>query len=252
MLTNREPGDWRELQNMVAEILAECGLEVETEKVLPLARGQAEIDVFAIEQVKGRRHLILCECKHWRNAVPQAVIHGFRTVVADAGANVGYLVSSCGFQAGAFTAAELTNLELVTWPEFQQAFEPSWIENCMIPVVTEQLDALMGLTEGFAPRGFDKLNKADGDAYVELIYRHTALGLLAMRFSRYHQIMRRDIPELPLAAPPTGDLPPLPAEVFAVTGYRDLLATMLELGEAAIAEFRTVQQQHGLGPYCPE
>lgn len=32
----------------------------------------------------------------WRSRVPQNVIHGFRTVLADIGANVGYIVSMAG------------------------------------------------------------------------------------------------------------------------------------------------------------
>lgn len=33
-----------------------------------------------------------------------------------------------GFQSGAYEASELTNLELVTWEEFQAKFEESWLE----------------------------------------------------------------------------------------------------------------------------
>jgi restriction system protein len=71
-------------------------------------RGTAEIDVYATETVDGRSYTILVECKNWTARVPQAVIHGFRTVVADSGANLGYIVSAAGFQSGALTAAELT------------------------------------------------------------------------------------------------------------------------------------------------
>jgi hypothetical protein len=45
------------------------------------------------QAVQGRRYTTLCECKYWRSAVPQAVIHGFRTVVGDIGANKGYAIA---------------------------------------------------------------------------------------------------------------------------------------------------------------
>jgi len=32
------------------------------------------------------------------------------------GANVGYVITTTGFQAGGLGAADLTNLRLVTWP----------------------------------------------------------------------------------------------------------------------------------------
>lgn len=112
MITDREPADWRELQTLVARILAECGMQSEVEKSIALARGAAEVDVVALEAVQGRTNTIFCECKLWKSSVPQTVIHAFRTVVSDSGANVGYVITSSGFQRGAFAAADLTNLRL--------------------------------------------------------------------------------------------------------------------------------------------
>src|SRR4051794_18349245 len=122
LLTSKTPGTWQELQSDVAAILNDCGFSVEVEKTVRSVRGFVEIDVYGEEDINGRKHKIACECKHWQANVPQAVIHSFRTVVADIGANVGYLISSGGFQSGSFTAAELTNLELFTWEQFQDAF----------------------------------------------------------------------------------------------------------------------------------
>jgi restriction system protein len=109
MITSETPGDWKELQEDAASILRECGFKVEVEKKVTTVRGEVEIDVYAEETVKGRKYTILCECKHWASRVPQSVIHSFRTTVADIGANVGYVISTSGFQAGAYAASELTN-----------------------------------------------------------------------------------------------------------------------------------------------
>jgi len=124
MITSGTPVDWRDLQEQVAGILRECGFTAEVEKTLATVRGNTSVDIYAEETVKGRKYVILSECKHWTAAVPQQVIHAFRTTVADVGANVGYVIASNGFQSGAFAASELTNLEL-TWEQFQAAFEES-------------------------------------------------------------------------------------------------------------------------------
>jgi len=127
VITTHMPDGWRDLQSAVARVLQECGFAVEVEKVIHTVRGQVEIDVWAHETVKGRTYETLCECKLWKSSIPQNIVHAFRTVVADAGANVGYIVTSTGFQSGAFAAADLTNLRLVSWAEFQTELEASWI-----------------------------------------------------------------------------------------------------------------------------
>ena len=45
----------------------------------------------ATETTHGRVYTIFCECKNWKRRVPQTVTHAFRTVVAEAGAHIGYL-----------------------------------------------------------------------------------------------------------------------------------------------------------------
>jgi len=84
--------------------------------------------VYAMDVTRQPRLLILCECKLWKSKVPQNVVRGFRTVMQDSGAHVGYIISSSGFQKGAFESAANTNLHLVTWEEFQQAFYERWFD----------------------------------------------------------------------------------------------------------------------------
>lgn len=62
MITERAPSDWRELQRDVAQVLEECGFTVAVERSTEMARGAAEIDVYAEEVHRGRRNIILCEC----------------------------------------------------------------------------------------------------------------------------------------------------------------------------------------------
>ena len=119
MITRKAPESWQALQTEVGRILSECGFAIEVEKKIHSARGAVEVDVYAEETVRGRKYTIACECKHWRSRIPQAVVHGFRTVVQEIGANIGYIISMEGFQSGAVAAGDLTNLKLVTWQEFQ-------------------------------------------------------------------------------------------------------------------------------------
>lgn len=46
-INDKEPNDWKELQNFVAEILIECGYKVDIEKTIQTVRGSVEIDVYA-------------------------------------------------------------------------------------------------------------------------------------------------------------------------------------------------------------
>jgi len=241
MLTTHVPQDWRALQRDVAQILRECGFEAETDKPVDLARGKAEVDVYAVENVRGRANTIYCECKLRKASVPQSVIHSFRTVVADGGANVGYVITSSAFQKGAFTAAELTNLRLVTWTEFQDEFESTWIEHHFRPQITNRLDELMTLIEPILPRAFDELGEEGRHNFLDVRARSLDLGALAMGYSTYMNLLGKDVGELPLrrAFEEMGKTTRLPDEILDADGFRDLLHVLLSAGEQAIAELRS-------------
>lgn len=118
------PQDWRALQRAVAEVLAADGYAAEVEKSIKTVRSVVNFDVYAEKFVGGIKLAVVAECKHWRNNVPQAVVHAFRAQVEDLGADVGYIVSSAGFQSGAHETARNTNIRLVTWNELLDLFEP--------------------------------------------------------------------------------------------------------------------------------
>lgn len=122
------PVDWRDLQNQVARILSECSMRVEIEKDITTSRDTVNVDVLALDNTRKPSTIYLCECKYWRSAVPKTVVHAFRTVVNDYGANGGFIISSNGFQQGAYTAAQYTNIQLLTWEEFEALFVDKWYE----------------------------------------------------------------------------------------------------------------------------
>lgn len=238
MITERQPEDWRELQSEVARILAECGMQAEVEKTVTLARDKADVDVVAVETVNGRTTTIFCECKLWKRSIPKNVIHGFRTVVEDGGANVGYVITSSGFQSGALAAADLTNLRLVTWPEFQAEFEGTWVESHLRPEVTKRLDDFMELVEPLLPRAFDELSEPAKARFLELRESYWELGAIAMMFTTYVKMIHPDLPDLPLRDRVSSDATGMPDALLDATAYGDFLDILIPFGEQAAAELR--------------
>ncbi|MFD4190734.1 restriction endonuclease [Amycolatopsis thermoflava] len=140
------PTHWRDLEKSAGRILSECGFEVEVGATLDSARGLVKFDVCARDASAAPSTLIVVECKLWRRAVPQGEVHRFRTTLADAGAGIGFVVSSRGFQAGARRAAIHTNVRLVTWEEFQSIFIERWYQNHMLNVIRRESLRLFGYT----------------------------------------------------------------------------------------------------------
>lgn len=118
-----KPENWVDLQNKVAIVLGRCGYDVQTPKVLSGPRGDVEVDVYA----KKDYQTIICECKYWDRAIPQSVVHGFRTIINDLGANNGLIIAKSGFQSGAIKTSHYTNISLLDWSEFQNRYEQDFL-----------------------------------------------------------------------------------------------------------------------------
>src|ERR1035441_6622791 len=84
-----------------------------------------------------------------------------------------YIISTAGFQSGALTAAELTNIRLVTWSEFQAEFEQSWITHHFCPTLDGRLDTLWRYTEPIPPYSLlDRLDESAQRAFIGLRETH--------------------------------------------------------------------------------
>jgi hypothetical protein len=123
---DREPTDWKDLQQMVGQMFLEMDCVVRVGERVGLVRGGKEIDVYVRDDGVAPPAQYLCECKFWKKAIPQEVVHSFRTVLADHGANIGFIISSGPFQRGAQEAAVNTNVQLVTFAELQKIFFDRW------------------------------------------------------------------------------------------------------------------------------
>jgi restriction system protein len=250
------PRSWRDFQTHVAAILSECGVETVVEKELEIARGRIEIDVWAHDASSVPAQTYLIECKHWSKAVPQAVVHGFRTVVGDSGANWGAIVSSNGFQRGAHEAAQYTNVVLLSWETFQELFVKSWLTHHFYPVLRETCDPLLEYTEPINSRISTRAKNLSPDKQEDLARLRrlflplSGLCIFVLRYSTSFGVQvfaKPDMPKIP-SLPLRNTISEraesleieLPDSVLDATSYRGLLTALITETEAAIGEFDAV------------
>lgn len=175
------PPSWRDLQHCVAKVFTEIGCEVQTDVEVKLPRGTVELDVFVRDITVVPNANYICECKNWGRRVPKSVVHGFRTVVSELGAHRGFLISKNGFQSGAIEAAKFTNIDLVSWRQFEDLIFDRWIEG-----VTKTLDPLfVAAFELMDHENEDlwKLRKCTDESYNEwfkICQRHSLVTLWAL------------------------------------------------------------------------
>jgi hypothetical protein len=112
--------DWKRYQREVASFLSELGFDTQVDKTIQGARAVHDVDVTARLNIAGVELLWLIECKAWKRAVPKERVLTFRGVVEDIGADRGLLFSESGFQAGAISAAQSTNVTLTSMTDFAQ------------------------------------------------------------------------------------------------------------------------------------
>ena len=248
ILTNKQPTDWKDLQNKVSEILNNCGFKVETEKKTETARGKIELDVYAEETIKGRKYSIVCECKYWKSKIPQNVIHGFRTIINDLGCNIGYVITTSDFQSGSISTTEYTNIELLTWESFQSLFFESWYMSFFSPQMTKRLDPLLSYIEPILPKWFEKMTDDDKEAFFVLKDKYEMFGWMIMSFTTYTRTFRKEkIPLLPLSERFKEDdeiKHLIPQEILTETGYNEFLEKCYEFGDFAISEFRYFRDKY--------
>jgi hypothetical protein len=110
VIEDPNPRAWRALQEGVARILREIGLAAETDVLTETPRGRVTLDVLAVDKASVDQIRYVIECKNWSKSVPQTVVHAFSTVMHEVGANVGYIISKKGLQAGAVEYTKQTNI----------------------------------------------------------------------------------------------------------------------------------------------
>ena len=145
---------------MVDQAFNEMGYESSRAHRLSTVRGAVEIDVHAIKTSTPIPTVVLCECKYWDKPVPQQVVHGFRTVCADAGAHFGLIISRKGFQSGAEMSRVATNVHLMNFEDFQKTFFSEWRSGVfvMLAKMRDQMLPILRAASGFQDSGLDTIN----------------------------------------------------------------------------------------------
>ena len=176
---------------------------------------------------------------------PQSVVHSFRTVVADVGANTGYVVSKSGFQSGAYKAAEYTNVELLTWSEFQEAFEVQWYWEYLTKYVVRTLEPLGDLLEPLSDiRHWKKhLDYHENDRLMKLYNDNLNLGVLILELSPYIGTLKGRSAKVDL--PISKRLKAcgcFPESLLRRTGYREFIQDLEEYCAPILVEFQKFRE----------
>lgn len=251
-----EPTSWRDLQNVVARILRETGVITAVEKTIQTARGDVSIDVWVHDPTATPTQTYLIECKRWRSRVPQTIVHAFRAVVGDSGANWGAIISIAGFQKGAIKAAEYSNLRLLSWTEFQALFAERWFSHYFVSEIAKETDPLLEYTEPINSRIFKKADLLSEDLRQEfrrLRVEHQAIGMLCLLYRAHAASALRLVlgenaptlmPSLPLRKTIGTYLDaegmPIADEILDASSYRTLLESIIREAKKAIAQFDEV------------
>jgi restriction system protein len=243
-LITSPPTDWQSLQTEAAKIFSECGLITEVTKDITTVRGTVNIDVYADDTTQAPTSTYLIECKLWNRPVPKTVVHAFRTVVTDFGANWGFIISSKGFQKGAYEAAERSNIRLLNWVEFLELFRDRWTQHYMLPYLFQECDALVEYTEPINSRIFrkaDKLSPEKQEVFRQLRQQYQALAYYALHISFQRSPAKGEIPSLPIKDGMKVDYRKieggLPPNLVEATTLRDFLNIYVDHLKAATSAF---------------
>jgi hypothetical protein len=225
------PKGWNDLQDKVCAIFREMGCDASVEKKLLLARGEVEVDVYVTDTSRKPQTTYICECKTWARKVSQSMVHALRTVVADSGAHVGFMISTKGFQSGAMKAALNSNVKLLTWEAFQGEFYERWVSAMWqrLSAATEPLADYMDVLDDRIQPILERRPDAH-PAYYGLFERYVAFT----RFNQWALLVNGGTPTFPIEC-----RDPRSAKRKDVTFIhpRDFFATMFQYVPKAITAF---------------
>jgi hypothetical protein len=114
--------DWKQYQREVAAFLSSLGFDTRVDETIQGARAEHDIDVTARTGIAGISQLWVVECKLWKRPVPKELVLTFRGVVEDVGADRGIIFAESGFQSGAKSAAQNTNIFLTSFAAFERDY----------------------------------------------------------------------------------------------------------------------------------
>lgn len=113
--------DWHKYQKQAATLFKSIGCAAEIDKKVQGVRGGHEVDVWVSRSIYGLEHHWVVECKYWKSAVTKQHVITLKGIVDDVGADRGILLSSSGFQSGAISMAERSNITLTSLEEMKES-----------------------------------------------------------------------------------------------------------------------------------
>ena len=209
---------------------------------IALPRGTVDVDVLAEDSVDGIVYRIICECKNWKSSISKNIVHAFRTIMQETGAHRGYIVSRAGFQAGAYEAAQATNIELVTFAEFQERHFSKWFSK-KIWSIEEAVGDFNSYYEPLGPPGWSQLNsEEERRTYQITLDKYLFAGLALMYFSPYMDMIGTlRIPPLPFDfAKMEEHGVTVPANIKATEGYREFFDLLQGYARQGLEELHGV------------
>lgn len=199
MIENPYPSTWQGLQGQVNRIFCDIGLKSEVGKIISTPRGTIEIDVYAIDTKSVDKIKYIVECKNWSSSIPQTVVHAFTTVLHETGGNVGYIISKQGLQSGAIEYTKNTNIQGITFLEFQLKYFFTWFNNYFATQIDSRADALVQYTEPFNSKRteyIEKLSQKEYQKYEELCEEYHLFAAIMSMVSA-PKIFQRDNKKVP-------------------------------------------------------
>ncbi len=188
MIDDPNPKDWRELQNGVKRLFRNIGLSAEIEVNIKTPRGSVSVDVVAVDVRSVDKITYNVECKNWKVAIPQSVVHSFTTVMHETGANIGFIISRYGLQTGAEQYTKSTNITGLTYLEFQQRYFEAWWRRYFCPRVGDAADVLLQYVEicnSARDREYEKLTSEGQMAFDRLRSEYEVPAMVFSMFN-YH------------------------------------------------------------------
>lgn len=186
MIENPKPSDWRTLQSGVCRILNEVGIYAEAEKSVQTPRGKIEIDVYGVDKNSVENITYIIECKNWNSTVPQSVVHSFTTVLHETGGHIGILISKKGFQDGALSYIQHTNIVALTYAEFQERYFKQWYSKYFCVKILSAVDCLLQYVEPInirRSRFMDQLNTFKKSEYESLCNKYKNFTIIMAMLS---------------------------------------------------------------------
>ncbi|MBW1925404.1 MAG: restriction endonuclease [Deltaproteobacteria bacterium] len=137
--------NWREYQKHIAIFFRKLGCDAEVEAKVDGARAKHMIDVWVRFKKFGLETKWVIECKFWNSAVPKEKVLVLRSVVEDAGADKGILISEAGFQSGAVGACKRTNITLTDFHRLKESSQEDLVSSLLHQIETRTIELKQAL-----------------------------------------------------------------------------------------------------------